>query len=173
MNLFDWWNSGNTPVRTLPLSIPVAGTAGAAGRSPDSSSVDGVTSSCLDSDNNQTATVTMATELVACGEATPPQANPQIRAAGHPSPVVQSSQIDSCVHEEGDNPATAPTSAHQAAELWTDKAGKRPPEFNNNIHWLKASNTPAVAAAVLPDGQYQLNPQLNPVNWTRFDERNL
>jgi len=151
-------------VRTLPLSIPMTGAAaaGPAGRSPDSSSIDGVTSSCLDSDNNQTTAVTMATELVACGEATPPQAHPQIRAAGHPSPVVQSSQIDSCVQEEGDNPATAVTSVHPATELWTDKTAKRPPEFNNNIHWLKASSTPGAAAvASLPSGQYQLP---NPVN---------
>lgn len=146
----------------------MAGVAGGAGRSPDSSSVDGVTSSCLDSDNNQTTTVTMATELVACGEATPPQAHPQIRAAGHPSPVVQSSQIDSCVHEEGDNlaaaAAAAATSIHPAAELWTDKGAKRPPEFNNNIHWLKASSTPVAAAVTTPallDDQYQLP---NPVN---------
>lgn len=110
--------STSPAVRTLPLPIPIA-PGRSPGRSPDSSSIDGVTSS---SANTET--------LVACGEATPPSQILAVRTA-HPSPVVQSSQIDSCVQE---------------VETDTD-AVKKPAEFNNNVqHWLKTDNNPQVVA---------------------------
>jgi len=86
-----------------------------------------------------------------------------VRAAGgHPSPVVQSSQIDSCVHEDPSDNASGLVQI-TAAELWTD--GSKPVEYNNNIHWLKASDinpaATAAAVAVQQDPGYQLP---NPVN---------
>lgn len=101
--------STSPAVRTLPLPIPIA-PGRSPGRSPDSSSIDGVTSSSANAET-----------LVACGEATPPS---QVRTA-HPSPVVQSSQIDSCTVQE--------------VEITDqDAANKKQAEFNNNVqHWLK------------------------------------
>ena len=107
-------------VRTLQ-PVPIA-PGRSPGRSPDSSSVDPATS---------VVTSSSTAELVACGEATPPQ---PVRTA-HPSPVVQSSQIDSCVQEVDDSRTTA--------------AAAKPAEYNNNnnsVHWLKPE-TPTTGAA--------------------------
>lgn len=132
-------------VRTLPLPIPIA-PGRSPGRSPDSSSIlaDGamVTSS---------STTTNTGSLVACGEATPPSqassassASLAVRTA-HPSPVVQSSQIDSCVQE-------VETEQQQQILQATAESVKKSAEFNNNNnnnttattlttttvqHWLK------------------------------------
>jgi hypothetical protein len=89
--------------------------------------------------------------LVACGEATPPSqassassASLAVRTA-HPSPVVQSSQIDSCVQE-------VETEQQQQILQANAKLVKKSAEFNNNNnnnttattlttttvqHWLK------------------------------------
>ena len=113
--------STSPAVRTLPLPIPIA-PGRSPGRSPDSSSIDGVTSSSANAET-----------LVACGEATPPSQTLAVRTA-HPSPVVQSSQIDSCVQE---------------VETTDAEGVKKSSEFNNNNsvqHWLKPEANSQVVA---------------------------
>lgn len=119
-----------TTVRTLQ-PVPIA-PGRSPGRSPDSSSV------LLDGTTNSVGLVTSSStgELIACGEATPPSQQQQqaivVRTA-HPSPVVQSSQIDSCVQEVDDSRSTA-------VVVTTATDPTKPMEHNNNIHqqhWLK------------------------------------
>ena len=116
--------STSPALRTLPLPIPIA-PGRSPGRSPDSSSVDGVTSSSANATE---------TSLVACGEATPPSSQTLAVRTAHPSPVVQSSQIDSCVQEVDNDQQPDAT--------------KKSAEFNNNVqpHWLKPGNNPPIVA---------------------------
>jgi hypothetical protein len=133
-------------VRTLPLPIPIA-PGRSPGRSPDSSSIltDGamVTSSSTTNNNNTGS-------LVACGEATPPSQTSSASSStslavrtAHPSPVVQSSQIDSCVQE-----VETEQQQQKFLQATVDSATKKSAEFNNNNntttttlttvqHWLK------------------------------------
>ena len=150
---------GPSPQSIRTLQIPIA--AAVPGRSPDSSGLDGVTS-----------TKPLTTELVTCGEATPPQTIQTLQTiqqqqpgtsiattnglavrVAQPSPVVQSSQIDSCTVQEDQEEGAGMILPADPTPLWTDSS-KRPPvpngttEYNNNTHWLK---TRISINAILPN----------------------
>ena len=124
-----------TPVRTLPMPVPIA-PGRSPGRSPDSSSV--VEGNTNNNNNNiitstanlnANAATTTTTATTACGEATPPTSSSSSSSSvgtAHPSPVVQSSQIDSCVQEESSN-----------CDPSANSNSKRPDEYNNNNNNIK------------------------------------
>ena len=134
-----------TAVRTLQ-PVPIA-PGRSPGRSPDSSST-----VLLDGSVNSNAS--LVTSSVACGEATPPGSQPSQQHAivvrtAHPSPVVQSSQIDSCVQEVDDTRSTTATT--------TTNPVKTSENNNNNVQqqqkqdWLNKpasnnSNVPVTAS---------------------------
>ena len=117
-----------TPVRTLPMPVPIA-PGRSPGRSPDSSSVESNNNIITSTAPTSTAPTLATTTTVACGEATPPASSQPLSSSSsssssvgtaHPSPVVQSSQIDSCVQED------------TSSDPEKSNSLKRPDEYNNN-----------------------------------------